>query len=159
MLLDPKETTRKHERDGNIETNCGGEVSAKMRQEGIIAAGDQRACVWRSNNRSACCDTVLDPVLPERLGDPTCQIVRLARDDPPDTAARLVDVPSVPWNDVNVQMEDRLPGRLADVDADVVAIGCVPILDGLPCVFDSNEQFSAFGIRSIEPCGDVSGRD
>jgi hypothetical protein len=56
-------------------------------------------------------------------------------------------------------VEDGLPGRLADVDADVVAVRRVRSFDGLPYVLDSREQFSPFGVRCIEPGGDVPDRN
>jgi hypothetical protein len=56
-------------------------------------------------------------------------------------------------------MEDRLPARLADVDADVVAVRRVSMFDGHPGVGDSREQFSPFSVRCIEPGGDVPDRN
>jgi hypothetical protein len=102
VLLDAKKATRKHERDSYIETDGGGEVRPKMRQEGIGAASDQRACMRRSEHAAACRANLPDPVLPQRLGYPICGIVRLARDNSPDTASGLVNIPSIPGNDVHV---------------------------------------------------------
>ena len=55
--------------------------------------------------------------------------IRAPGDHVADPAARVGHVARVPRNDVNVQVEDRLPGRPPDVDPDVVAVGCMRRLD------------------------------
>ena len=56
-------------------------------------------------------------------------VPRLARDDPADAATRVFDVAPVARDDVQVGVADGLPRGLADVDADVVAVGTVAGLD------------------------------
>lgn len=45
------------------------------------------------------------------------------------TTARLIYVAHESWNNVNVQVEHRLPGRRADIDANIVAVGAVTLVD------------------------------
>ena len=40
-----------------------------------------------------------------------------------DAARRLRVIANVPWNEMYVKVENRLPGSSADVDPDVEAIG------------------------------------
>ena len=40
-----------------------------------------------------------------------------------DAARRLRVISNIPWNEMYVEMENRLPGGSADVDPDVEAIG------------------------------------
>jgi hypothetical protein len=60
---------------------------------------------------------------------------------------------------VDEQVEDRLPGGLADVHAEVVAVGLVDALDGGPRVGDGGHQLRAFLVGGREPRGHVTARD
>ena len=40
----------------------------------------------------------------------------------PNATARIVHIACVPRNDVNVEMRDRLTGRITSIEADVVAV-------------------------------------
>jgi hypothetical protein len=52
---------------------------------------------------------------------------------------------------VDVQVEDRLPRGLADVHAEVVAVGLVDAFDGGPRVGDGGHQFRALLVGGLEP--------
>ena len=54
---------------------------------------------------------------------PPGPIRRLVRDDPPDAAPRVGNVPVAAGDDVDVGVHHRLPGRRAVVDADVEPVG------------------------------------
>jgi hypothetical protein len=41
---------------------------------------------------------------------------------PADAAARIWLIPGVSWDEVDVQMHHRLPGRCAHIDADIEAV-------------------------------------
>jgi hypothetical protein len=69
----------------------------------------------------------------------------------PHPAARRLDVAVVPGNDVDVQVKDRLARGLADVHADVVAVGPVDALDGGPRVGDGGHQLRPFLVGGVEP--------
>ncbi len=56
------------------------------------------------------------------------------------TTARVIHVAEESWNDVDVQMEHRLPGRRADIDADVVAVGMVTLVDDRLCRIDHRQK-------------------
>jgi hypothetical protein len=46
-------------------------------------------------------------------------IILLARNDAPDTASRSFHVLIAAWYQVDIDMEDRLPGSLSDIYADI----------------------------------------
>jgi hypothetical protein len=52
---------------------------------------------------------------------------------------------------MDMQMKDRLSGGVADVHAEVIAIGLVDSLDRGPGVGDRGHQFRAFLIGRFEP--------
>lgn len=83
-------------------------------------------------------------------------VVALFRNDVPDTAARVGHVARIPRNQVDMEVEDRLPGRWAAIDADIVAIGPVVLLDDH---FDRVQRFEergAFFGTGFEPGGYVA---
>jgi len=49
------------------------------------------------------------------------------------TTARLIHIAHESWNNMDVQVEHRLPGRRADIDANVVAVGPVALVDNRFC--------------------------
>lgn len=53
---------------------------------------------------------------------PVMQVVPLAGDHMSHTAGGVFDISGVAWNDVNVNMGDRLPGGQADVEPHIEAI-------------------------------------
>ena len=87
------------------------------------------------------------------------QVVRLRREDVAHAAARIGDVARVARDDVHVEVEHRLPPRGADVDADVVPVRPVALLDaptgdlGRPC------ERLALLVRRVEPGRDVPSRN
>src|SRR5262245_8474352 len=56
-------------------------------------------------------------------------------------------------------MEDRLPRGLADVHAEVVAVGLVDSLDGGPRVGDGGHQLRALLVGGLEPRRHVTAGD
>ena len=57
----------------------------------------------------------------------------------------------VPGDHVDVQMKDRLPRGVADVHAEVVAIGLMDVLDGSAGIGDRGHQLHAFLVGGVEP--------
>jgi hypothetical protein len=58
-----------------------------------------------------------------------------------------------------MEMEDRLPRGLPDVDADVVAIRGVDALDRGPRLVDGGKELGSLGPRRVKPSRDVARRD
>ena len=87
------------------------------------------------------------------------EVVAAAGDHVADPAARVGHVARVPRNDVNVQVEDRLPGRPPDVDPDVVAVGCMRRLDRRLRGLHRLQQLPPFLAGRLEPARDVPARD
>jgi hypothetical protein len=128
--FDACEAATKHEGDRHIQALGRGEVSPKMRQKGICATGNKRSRMGRPWRRGGFwLARGLNLVAPDGLGHFPVQIRRLAGDDRSDTAARFLNVSPISRNDMQVQVKDRLPCRLAKVHADVVAMGMVHPLD------------------------------
>ena len=70
-------------------------------------------------------------------------------------AARIFHVTHAPWNDVQVQVRDGLPGRRAAIDAEIEAVGLVPVLDELAHRRNGTEQGRALFLSRVEPGGYV----
>jgi hypothetical protein len=68
--------------------------------------------------------------LPQSL-DPLrrCEIVGELGQDVPDATAGIIHISQVPWNDVKMEVEDRLTSRMADVQADIVSVRPIAQLD------------------------------
>jgi hypothetical protein len=60
---------------------------------------------------------------------------------------------------MQMEMQDRLPGGLPDVDADVVAIRAVDALDRGSRQVDGGKEFGPLGSRRVEPRCDVARRN
>jgi len=56
------------------------------------------------------------------------------------TAARVLHIAHKSWNNVEVQVEHRLPRCRADIDADVVAVGMVTLVDDRFCRIDHRQK-------------------
>ena len=76
-----------------------------------------------------------------------------------DAASWVGHVAEVARDDVDVQVEDGLACRLADVDADVEAVGPVALLDDGLCFVDGSSESGLLVLRGLEPGGDVPPRD
>jgi len=61
-------------------------------------------------------------ISPYSIGSPP-SIHPLLRNNPPHPAPRVLDVTPVPRDQVDVQVHHRLAGGLADIYADIVAVG------------------------------------
>ena len=57
---------------------------------------------------------------------------------------------------MDVQVHHRLAGDLADVDADVVAVGVEAIVEEAFCLPDEGEECGEFFVRCVEEAGDVA---
>ncbi len=68
-------------------------------------------------------------------------------------------VPGVARDDVDVQVKDGLARRGANVDADVVTIRAVPLVDGSSGDVDRTHQLDSLLRGRGEPVGHVSTRD
>jgi hypothetical protein len=157
VLLESDKAASEHERNRHIETDCSGKMGAEMRQKRISASGDERTRMrWLGKPGRA---GTPNRVLLESFCYLACRIVCLARNQSANAAAGLIDVSTIPRNYVHVQMEDRLPCCLPNIDANVVPVWPVRALDDHPCLLDGCEQFSALGPRRVKPGGDVSGRN
>ncbi len=67
----------------------------------------------------------------------------------PHAPLRIIDITLVAGNDVNMDMEDTLPGRRPNINADVVAVGFEllvqqPVLLG----YSSMQALISSGVRS-----------
>ena len=71
--------------------------------------------------------------------------------DPVITAARVGDIAAVKRNDMDVQMENSLSGRLTDIHADVVSVRCVLLFDRVPSDRDRPCDCSVLVRRGVKP--------
>lgn len=76
-----------------------------------------------------------------------------------DPTSRIFDVVLVSRDQMNVKVRDGLAGGLADVDADVEAVGEVFGRDGFFGDRERAQKLALFLPRSVEPRGDVALRD
>ena len=77
----------------------------------------------------------------------------------PHPSLGILNVPFVAGNDVNMDMEDTLPGRGSHIDADVVAIRIKLLVKVCFFLFDKGHAGSHFFRRQIEKAGDMPTRD
>src|SRR3954470_16257598 len=91
-----------------------------------------------------------------RHGLRRCEVVAPAWDDIPHATARIRDVGRVARNDVQVQVLYSLPSGGVDVDADVVAVGRVMLLDLRPRVLQRADQRASLVSGCVEEGRDVS---
>jgi len=81
------------------------------------------------------------------------------RNHPSHPAPRILHIPGIPWDDVHVQVHHRLPGSLADVHADVVAVGTEPLVEEPFRLPHERQQCDLLFVRRLEEAGDVPERD
>ena len=65
----------------------------------------------------------------------------------------ILNVPFVAGDDVNMDMEDALPGRWSDIDADIVAIRIKLLVNAFFFLFDEAHTGSHFFRRQVEKAG------
>lgn len=85
--------------------------------------------------------------------------MRLLRYHMPHAPLGVLNVPFVAGDDVDVDMEDALPGRQSDVDADVVAVRFELLIDEFLFLLDEAHAGSHFFRRQLEEAGDMPARD
>ena len=77
----------------------------------------------------------------------------------PHPSLGILNVPFVAGNDVNMDMEDTLPGSGSHIDADVVAIRIKLLVNVFFCLFNESHAGSDFFRRQVEKAGDMPTRD
>jgi len=78
-------------------------------------------------------------------------VVGFLRDDMPHPTTRGWHIAVVPGNHMDVHVKDRLPRDVADVYAEIVAIGLMDPLDGGPGVGNRGHQLRALLVGGLEP--------
>ena len=73
----------------------------------------------------------------------------------PHTAPGILYVAGVPRDDVEVEVHHRLAGGGANVRADVVAGGVVPVVEEVLCFPGEGEEGGEFCVGRVEEAGDV----
>ena len=145
VLPDEAHSAPEDERDREIGAKRPVEVAAEVGEQRIGITPDERTCVGRE----------ADEVEPwGRTG----QVIRPMRNDAADPAPRIGNVAVVPRDDVEVKVEDGLPGSLADVDADVETVRLVLPEDLLPHPINRSENRRLFLAGGIEPGRDMPPR-
>ena len=77
----------------------------------------------------------------------------------PHTPLGIIDITLVAGNDVNMDMEDTLPGRRPYVNADVVAVGLKLLVQQLSLlVYQRHAGVDLFGCQ-LKKAGDMATRD
>ena len=71
----------------------------------------------------------------------------------------ILNVPFVAGDDVNMDMEDALPGRRSDIDADIVAVRIEFFVNEFFLLFNEAHTGSHFFRRQVEKTGDMPTRD
>lgn len=87
------------------------------------------------------------------------QVVRLARDHMADASGRVGYVAFVPWNDVNMQVEDGLASISPHVHTNVVARRSELTVDDRARNLDAIEQCRLLVPGRVEPVREVAARD
>ena len=128
-------------------------MCAEMGEKRVSPASNERSCVRRLCRTTRYARSSF--VLSESFFDATRGVVRFARDNPAHTAARFRYVAFVSRNQVDVEMEDGLPSRAADVDADVVTVWLIEVVDDLSGSFYRRHHGRPLIFRSLEPRRDV----
>ena len=77
----------------------------------------------------------------------------------PHASLWVFNVPFVAGDDVNMDMEDALPGRWSNIDADIVAIRTEFLVNYLFFLFNEAHTGSHFFRRQVEKAGDMPTRD
>jgi len=77
----------------------------------------------------------------------------------PHSPLWILNVPFVAGDDVNMDMEDALPGRRPHIDADIVAIRIKLLINVFFFLFDEAHAGSHFFRRQVEKAGDMPTRD
>jgi hypothetical protein len=94
-----------------------------------------------------------------RPGGRTGKGAALARNDVAHAAAGVGDVSPVPRDEVDVEVEDGLASGLADVDADVEAVGVVATRQEIPGTVDGCGDRCLLVLARVEPGRDVPSGD
>ena len=119
-------------------------MPGQVRQEWILEAADERSAMRYAH-----------PLGPVGLG---VTIAPLARNDVAYAASRIRHVAGVPWDYVDMEMENRLSSRSAHVDADVETIGPVRLFDRPARDVNSRHERILLFRGGVEPGGDVPRR-
>src|SRR5512139_729900 len=98
-------------------------------------------------------------IVPANASPASRPVLRLVRQHPPHPAARVFLVAAVAGNQVDVQVRHGLAAGLAVVDADVVAVRLVVLVEDLLGVRQRLEQRGLLGFGGLEQGGDVAARD
>ena len=77
----------------------------------------------------------------------------------PHPSLGILNVPLVAGNEVNMDMEDALPGCGPHIDTDVVAIRLELLVDAFFFLFDESHAGSHFFRCQVEKTGDMPARD
>ena len=77
----------------------------------------------------------------------------------PHAPLGILNVPFVAGDDVNMDMENALPGRWSDIDADIVAIRIEFLVNEFFFLFNEAHTGSHFFRRQVEKTGDMPTRD
>ena len=77
----------------------------------------------------------------------------------PNAPLGIIDITLVAGNDVNMDMQDTLPGRRPNINADVVAVGFELLVQQAALLgYKRHAGADLFG-RQVEKAGDMSTRD
>ena len=77
----------------------------------------------------------------------------------PHSPLGIFNVPFVAGNEVNMDMENTLPGRRSNINADIVAIRIKLIINKLFFLLNEVHAGSHFFRRQVEKAGDMPTRD
>ncbi len=73
----------------------------------------------------------------------------------PHPTLGILNVPFVAGDDVNMDMEDTLPGRRSDINADIVAIRIKPLVNAFFFLFNEVHAGSHFFRCQVEKANDM----
>jgi len=77
----------------------------------------------------------------------------------PNTAPGIADIALEAGNQMDMKVKYRLTGGGTAVDADVIAIGSIMLLDDPFGLMDGRDEGHLLGGRGLEPCRNVPSRD
>src|SRR5262249_55030965 len=78
-------------------------------------------------------------------------VVGLFGNDVPYSAARVRYISVIARDHMKMQVRDRLPRGLTDVDAEIVAVGLADLLNSRPRFCDDGDHLALFLVSCLKP--------
>ncbi|MCX6027089.1 MAG: hypothetical protein NTY23_12680 [Chloroflexi bacterium] len=134
-------TAAHDERDVDVYGACLGQHGNKVRKQWILATLNEWERVGWSRG--------IESHVGEWIGSDMWEHVT-------DAAAWVRSVADVPWDQVEVKVWNGLAGGGSDVDANIVAVRMVRLLNEVPSPFDTGDERPMLVPSGLEPALDMA---